>query len=58
MINHTDSVEAYKAVDVFLQYYHKAAKSDYIHKPVAWALYQTWKEIDKNEKPKEREQND
>ena len=34
----------------------QAMKSDYIRKPISWALYQTWKWADANEE--EREIND
>ena len=31
-----------------------AQKNTRIVKPISWALYQTWKEIDKKEKPNDR----
>ena len=38
------------AIDCFLDKLKYAYKYDYINKPVSWALYQTWKWADKNEK--------
>ena len=34
--------------------YQKALKWDFVQKPVSWALYQTWKWADENEKPKKK----
>lgn len=31
----------------------QAMKSDYIRKPISWALYQTWKWADANEEERE-----
>lgn len=35
--------------------YDKAKKYNYIHKPISYALYKTWKEWDYKEKGKESE---
>ena len=34
--------------------YQKALKWDFVQKPVSWALYQTWKWADENEKPRKK----
>ena len=36
--------------DDFVGFYEKALQSPIIKKPVAWALYQTWKEWDAQER--------
>lgn len=35
-----------KAIRIFWEYFGKAKGREYIKNPVAWALYQTWKEAD------------
>lgn len=35
---------AHKKLDF---YYEKGKKWSFVHNPVAWALYQTWKEADR-----------
>ena len=35
------------AIRVLQSKYNKALSNDYIHNPIAWALYQTWKGFDK-----------
>lgn len=35
---------------IFEKNYQTALKLEYIRKPYAWALYQTWEEVDKKEK--------
>lgn len=55
MINKTDSASASRAIDRFIEIYSEALHLEYIRKPVAWALYHTWKELDAKEKTKERE---
>ena len=44
-----------KAFQQFLMYYNRAVDNEVIFKPVAWALYQTWKWADANEKPQKGE---
>ena len=42
------------AIRKFNEFYDKALKSDYVKKPISWALYQTWKwfdEIENSTKP-------
>ena len=39
-----------KAIDYFMEKLKYAYDHDYIYKPTAWALYETWKWADKNEK--------
>lgn len=41
-----------KAFQQFLMYYNRAVDNKVIFKPVAWALYQTWKWADAKEKPR------
>ena len=36
-----------KAIQTLCEFYSTAKKSDYVQKPLAWALYQTWKTFDK-----------
>ena len=36
----------YKVVIKLMKLYMKALEKDYINKPLAWALYQVWKEED------------
>lgn len=43
-------------IDRFLKEYNNAIKWDYVHKPKAYALYQTWKWVDAEEKPRQREE--
>ena len=43
------------AIRKFNEFYDKALKSDYVEKPISWALYQTWKWFDKNEKSRRAE---
>lgn len=35
---------------IFNDYLNRAKKMSYINKPYAWALYHTWKYVDKHEK--------
>ena len=39
-----------KAIKTVCEFYSTAKKSDYVQKPLAWALYQTWKSFDKMSK--------
>ena len=41
-----------KAVYYLLTKYEQAKNSDYVIKPISWALYQTWQKWDKEEKPR------
>ena len=38
-----------QAIVLLIEKYEYAKKQDYIVKKVAWALYQTWKEVDEKE---------
>ena len=42
-----------KVIRVLTEHYEHAKENPVIHKPMAWALYQTWKQVDVLEKPKE-----
>lgn len=46
------------AIRKFNEFYDKALKSDYVEKPISWALYQTWKLFDKKEKSRIAESED
>lgn len=40
-----------KAIEILRTEYERAVKLEWVHSPVAYALYQTWKKAD-NHKPK------
>lgn len=42
-----------RAIELFKEKYEKAKKLDYVQKPISYALYQTWKIIDKKERKKQ-----
>lgn len=42
-----------RMIDTLLENLEIAQKSSYVKKPFSWALYQTWKLIDKLEKERE-----
>lgn len=46
-----DKLTAY-ALQTVKKNYREAKSKEYISKPLAWALYQTWKYVDKHEKPR------
>ena len=46
-----------KAVELLEEKYERAQKMEYVQKPLAWALYQTWKEVDSMKDEKLREYN-
>ena len=46
-----------KAVKLLEEKYEQAQKMEYVQKPLAWALYQTWKEVDSMKDEKLREYN-
>lgn len=41
-----------KAIKMLAEEYHKAQALEFVHKPMAYALYQVWKWFDENEKPR------
>ena len=41
-----------RAIKLLMEMYQKAQQSNYVQKPVSWALYQTWEFCDKKEKPR------
>ena len=46
----TDEIRRYeKAIRRLKEYFDRARYSDAIRDPVAWSLYQVWKEADENE---------
>lgn len=42
-----------KAIDIFVIKYKVALGNPIIRKPISWALYQTWIEVEKMEKERE-----
>lgn len=46
-----------KAVKLLEEKYEQAQKVEYVQKPLAWALFQTWKEVDSMKDEKMREYN-
>lgn len=42
-----------RAIELFKEEYERAKKLDYVQKPISYALYQTWKIIDKKERKKQ-----
>jgi hypothetical protein len=42
-----------RAIELFKVEYEKAKKLDYVQKPISYALYQTWKKVDKKERKKQ-----
>lgn len=46
-----------KAVKLLEAEYERAKKLEYVQKPLAWALYQVWKEADSIKEEKQREYN-
>lgn len=49
----TLKVNIYDAERMFERYVEQAINDKYIKKPIAWALYQTWKWANFNEKERE-----
>lgn len=39
-----------EVIDLLKKNYKIAQKYEYVHKPLSWALYHTWDEVDKKEK--------
>lgn len=50
-------VNIYDAERKFEEYVEQAINDEYIKKPIAWALYQTWKWANFNEKEREANAN-
>lgn len=48
-----EKVKLGEALEKIVINYHFAMSRDFIRKPVAWALYRTWKWADANEKERE-----
>ena len=46
-----------KIVNLLEANYERAQKLEYVRNPLAWALYQTWKEVDSFDFDKKREYN-
>jgi hypothetical protein len=46
-----------KAVKLLEDKYEQAQKMEYVQKPLAWALYQVWKDVDSMKDEKLREYN-
>lgn len=41
-----------QTIEKLKEEYEKAAKSEYVNKPLAYALYKTWRYVDNREKKK------
>ena len=39
-----------KAIQFLREQYERAQRIEYIHNPLAWALYQTWRHVDEPQK--------
>lgn len=46
-----------KAIKLLEEKYEQAQKMEYVQKPLAWALFQTWKEVDSMKDEKMRQYN-
>ena len=44
-----------RCIDYLMDRYKYGLAHDYIHKPMSWALYETWKWADHNEKSRVEE---
>ena len=42
-----------KAIEILKHNYERALKIEYIHNPLAWALYKTWRFVDSKAKKTE-----
>lgn len=47
-------IDIESAIKYLHEQYDKALKMDYIKNPLAWALYQTWRYVDKGKGVRER----
>ena len=47
-----------KAIEMLVKEYERAKHIEYVQKPLAWALFQVWKQADKEEKKKGERDND
>lgn len=47
-----------KAIEKLGEMYAKALNTPYVEKPISWALYKTWREIDMKEKPRKEKENE
>ena len=45
-------------VDYFIREYSFALRTDWVQKPISYALYHTWKWVDEKERPKVREESE
>lgn len=50
-------MELKKAINLLEANYDRGQKLEYVQNPLAWALYQTWKEVDQSKYEKRREYN-
>jgi hypothetical protein len=58
--NEVDAVEVedkelLKAIKILIEQYGHSKRSEYVHSPVAHALYHTWKKVDEDGRRKERQ---
>ena len=47
--------ELLKAIKILVEQYGHSKRSEYVHSPVAHALYHTWKKVDEDGRRKERQ---
>lgn len=47
--------ELLKAIKILVEQYGHSKQSEYVHSPVAHALYHTWKKVDEDGRRKERQ---
>ena len=50
-------MELEKAIELLETKYEQANKMEYVQRPLAWALFQVWKEVDSMKDEKKREYN-
>ena len=43
-----------KAIEILKANYERAKKMEYVSKPLAWAFYYTWREVDSSGNKKEK----
>ena len=45
-------MEFKKIIEIFMKHYNFALETDFVDKPISYAMYQTWRYCDEHEKPK------
>lgn len=49
MLTYDEEVALRKVAELIRKYYEAAKKKKYIRHPLTWAIYQVWKEYDRND---------